>query len=195
MRPPSERPGRNLCRARRRPWSKPRCASGSFSAAAGTSLANGGLIETLSATTTAKVGGYGEGIALTYLGGSAVGFAKNEGDAFIDGAPTAATTSAVLSANSKIASMFAASPVFFAVGELGGGHSGAGSGPDTTTSAINETVDLTKLASRHDLMVGFYNADYIGSRPFQTDLRPQGRRRGRLARHLHQRSGGGDLFH
>ena len=70
----------------------------------------------------------------------------------------------VLAANSAIKTKFGASRlVFFAVGELGGGHSSAGATTRTTSSTITEQVDLTKLGSGKDLVVGLYDGAFTGS--------------------------------
>ena len=52
--------------------------------------------------------------------------------------------------------------MFFALGELGGARASAAHGSSTTTSEIDETVNLTQLASRQDLVVGFYNGTVVG---------------------------------
>ena len=58
---------------------------------------------------------------------------------------------------------FGSSPSFFGIGELGGGYSSGGKNTQTTTSSFQETVDLTKLASRQDLLVGFFGGQAVGS--------------------------------
>jgi hypothetical protein len=55
-----------------------------------------------------------------------------------------------------------ASPSFFAIGELGGGHSSAGAGSQTMTSVLTETVDLTQLSTRGDLILGLYDGAAVG---------------------------------
>jgi hypothetical protein len=49
------------------------------------------------------------------------------------------------------------------MGELGGHYSLSGSGTQTVTDTINLSVDLTQLASRHDLQVGFFSGQQQGS--------------------------------
>jgi hypothetical protein len=78
--------------------------------------------------------------------------------ALVDGAPT--DGGSVLSANKKIAALFTAqggTPVYFATGELGGRYATGGTGSLTTTSEIDETVDLSQLAARKHLVIGFYH--------------------------------------
>jgi hypothetical protein len=81
----------------------------------------------------------------------------------VTGAPSATTTSAILKANSSIATKFGASPVFFGVGELGGGYSSDGTSAQSVTSSFTEYVDLTRLSTRKDLVVGFYGGDLVGT--------------------------------
>lgn len=123
----------------------------------------GKLIQSDSGTTTGVVKGTNSGAAKAEITGPSDAFTSTGGVAFVTGAPNAASTSAVLSANSKIATAFGASPTFFAIGELGGGHSSLGNLSQTTTSRINETVDLTKLATRGNLILGLYNGTATGS--------------------------------
>ena len=49
------------------------------------------------------------------------------------------------------------------MGELGGGYSTAGKAAQIVTSQFSETVDLTKLGSRQDLLVGLYGGMGTGS--------------------------------
>lgn len=91
-----------------------------------------------------NVGGNGAAVVVTASAVETVS-ATNNTEA---GAPHAASTGAMLTANSNIKVAF---------GELNGLHaSGDSGGSQTTTSTSNETVDLTKLAVRGDLIVGFY---------------------------------------
>ena len=80
-------------------------------------------------------------------------------------APDAVSTAAVLAANPNIAFAFGASPSFFAIDELGGNYDKAGGtvAHTTTESRSTLTVDLTQLASRQDLVGGFYNATVQGA--------------------------------
>ncbi len=77
--------------------------------------------------------------------------------------PSNASADAVLAANANIAAAFGAAPTIFAIGEVGGAYAksgGTGSLTSTTTFAL--TVDLTKLASRADLVAGFYDSLVVG---------------------------------
>jgi hypothetical protein len=80
------------------------------------------------------------------------------------GAPSSASTTAVLTDNPAIKTAFGASPVFFAIEQLGGKYAkSGGSGAQSVTDTVNLTVDLTKLASEQDLVVGFYGAAGAGT--------------------------------
>jgi len=142
-------------------------ASGAFTASAASTPATSQLIETVLATASGVVAGSSIGQAQAVVGGAAPAFATTQqGVAFATAAPNAASTSAVLAANANIATAFGASPSFFAIGELGGGYSSYGQpapASETTTSSIVETVDLTKLASRQQLVAGFYDGDVVGA--------------------------------
>jgi hypothetical protein len=83
--------------------------------------------------------------------------------ALITGAPSIASAKLVLAANAAIKAMFGPNSSFFAIGALGGAYSVGGAGSKTTTSEVEETVDLTQLASRQDLTVGFYSGSALGS--------------------------------
>src|SRR5207237_2699207 len=71
----------------------------------------------------------------------------------------------VLAANPNINAAFSAtaSPTFFAIGELGGGYSSAGFGLQTQTSEIAFSVDLTKVGTLDDLLLGLYHPVTTGA--------------------------------
>jgi hypothetical protein len=138
-------------------------ANGSFNATAAASRASGQLVVSDYANTTGSVSGTASAVAKAAITGAASALLTTGEVAFITGAPNAATTSAVLAANSNIAALFGATPVFFGVGELGGAHTSVGNTAQTITSTLKETVDLTQLAVRGDLLVGFYNGTAVGS--------------------------------
>ena len=138
--------------------------SGSWSATASSSTVAGNLVQTVSAVTQGSVDDKSVGVAKAGVNGAGAAFLKaDEGVAFITGEPSSATTSAVLTANAAIKTAFGASPTFFGVGELGGAYSFGGKNAQVTTSTISETVDLTQLASRQDLVVGFYDGSTVGT--------------------------------
>jgi len=148
-------------------------ATGSFLARAETTLVTGGLVEQVLATATGAVDGVSVGNAGVAIGTAGPAFihtnevgagAVGAGAVAMEtGAPLAAGTAPVLANNAKIKAAFGAGPVFFATGELGAGHFNGGTKTETTTSEIDETVNLTKLASRQDLVVGFYNGTITGT--------------------------------
>ena len=139
-------------------------ASGTYRATATISQMGTTLVAGLSATAGGNVDGTSVAKASAGIGGNAPAFAtSSQATALAMGAPAAASTAAVLNANAKIKAAFGASPVFFALGELGGGFSRGGTASQTATSEIDESVDLTKLASRQDLVVGFDHGTTLGA--------------------------------
>ena len=104
------------------------------------------------------------GKAKVVIGGASMAFAtQGTAVALQTAAPDAASTNAVLAANSNITAGFGPSPVFFAVDELGGAYSTGGTTLQTTTETVGLTVDLTKLASPEDLVAGLFNATVVGT--------------------------------
>jgi hypothetical protein len=98
------------------------------------------------------------------IGGASASFlTSGQAVALETGGPNAASSGAVLAANHDIKVAFGSSPVFFAVGELGGGYSSGGKASQTVTSSFDETVDLTQLAKRRDLVIGLDNGTVAGS--------------------------------
>ena len=86
------------------------------------------------------------------------------GVALISGAPVAANVTSILSANSNIAAAFnTKTPSYFAIAEVGGRYTSAGTGVETTHSSLDLNVDLTKLAVRHDLLLGLYGGQGFGT--------------------------------
>jgi hypothetical protein len=137
--------------------------SGFYNASAATSLLTGQLVESLNTTASGSADGTSLAAAEALVGGTNPASTAYQAEAFEDGAPTATTTSAVLADNSNIKTAFGASPVFFATGELGGRYSTSGTGSETTTSTLDESIDLTQLATRGDLIVGLYSGDAVGT--------------------------------
>ncbi len=136
--------------------------SGTFTAAADTSLAAGQLIQTGSASAGGSVDGSQNAKAKVVIGLVQPLELQGQAVALESAAPDAGSTAAVLAANPNIAVAFGASPTFFAIDELGGSYDKAGGTvAHTTTETVNLTVDLTKLAARQDLVAGFYNATVL----------------------------------
>ncbi len=136
--------------------------SGVFSAQAtsgGHGPADGLLVTEVSATGSGAVDGANKAKVRADINVAAASFvAAGQAKAFVTGLPEAADTTAVLDANPGIASAFGASPVFFAEGELGGQYSTGGTAAQTITDTVEIKVDLSKLASPKDLMIGLFNA-------------------------------------
>ena len=138
-------------------------ASGSFSASASTSAPSGQLVTAVSTAAQGAVNGTSTAKAYGAIGVTAQALTKAQAVAFETGAPLGADTKAVLNANAKIKTAFGAVPVFFGLGELGGQYAAGASGSLTTSASFSETVDLTQLASRQDLTVGFYGGTKLGT--------------------------------
>ena len=138
--------------------------SGDYSAAASSSLRTGQLVQSVSATAGGGVDGTSTAKAFAGIGdGAATMLTVGQALAFIEGAPSTASVAAVLTANAAIKTAFGAAPVFFGIGELGGGYSAGGVGVQTITTSFKETVNLTKLSLRRDLVVGFYKGTTVGA--------------------------------
>jgi hypothetical protein len=129
----------------------------SFAATTRTTPVAGGLITAVSATTSGSISGTGHAEAA--VGGGPLAFdSTDNGVAFETASPQAASVANVLAGNGSIAAAFGSSYSIFAIGELGGGAAGA-----TTTAEIDETVDLTKLSPKGNLIIGFYHGQATSS--------------------------------
>jgi hypothetical protein len=139
-------------------------ASGTYSAASAAALRPGKLIESVSAVAGGAADGTAVAKSISGIGGAAIlTSTAYQAVAFIEGAPSALSTTAVLTANAAIKTAFGAAPVFFGIGELGGAYSTNGTATQTVTSSFSETVDLTKLTPLQDLVVGFYGGTAVGT--------------------------------
>jgi hypothetical protein len=103
--------------------------------------------------------------AQALIGGAAAGFATSgQSLSAANGAPNAASTSAILKANKAIAAAFGAAPSFFEIGELGGAYAASGgTASQTTTESAEVVVDLTQLAVRQDLELGLFKGTAVGT--------------------------------
>ena len=141
--------------------------SGSFEASATAGVPAPGLLVTgLQTNASGNTNGNDKGRAAALIGGvaslnnapSQQYLTKNTAIALATGLPLAANTAAILDANPNIATAFSGSPVFFATGELGGGYArSGGSGAETITDTVDIDIDLTKLASPGNLILGLFN--------------------------------------
>jgi hypothetical protein len=139
--------------------------SGSFSALADTNLGGYALAPFVSALASGPVSGTSSALAQARSGGSPFGFkASGQAVAMATAEPRADAGDAVLNANSKISSAFGAPPHdYFGIGELGGGYSAGGTGPETVTSQVSLSVQLGDLVSPGELALGLYNGDLVGT--------------------------------
>ena len=136
--------------------------SGTISATENASLFSGQLVQSVSAATSGAVDGTSVDKAYAAIAGASKA-ATGQGVAYVEGAPLAASISAVLTKNASINTAFGASPVFFGIAELGGAYSAGGKTTQTITSSFSETVDLTQLATPEDLVAGFYSGKATGA--------------------------------
>ena len=138
--------------------------SGDWSSAADASLRPGKVIQSVSGMTSGVVDGTSVGKSLAGIGGKAFAISSVlQGVSFIEGAPLSTSTATVLTGNANIRATFGTAPVIFGMGELGGAHSNAAAGEQTVTSSVTETVDLTQLASRQDLVIGLFKGTTVGT--------------------------------
>ena len=136
-------------------------ASGSVSSDA--SAQSIGLIQGLDLTTSAPLSGHAASDAVALIGGTAQGFTTAyQAVAIGQGAPSSASVQAALAKDPTITAAFGAHPSYFALAELGGGHSGSGSAAQTTVSSIDMRVNLSQLPDLHDLLVGAYKTTITG---------------------------------
>jgi hypothetical protein len=77
--------------------------------------------------------------------------------------PTTGSIDAVLNANAAIKSAFGAHRKYFALGELGGGHSSAGTASQTSTAEMQMTVNLADLGAPGELVLGLFDGQVVGT--------------------------------
>jgi hypothetical protein len=144
-------------------------ASGDANAVATSgSITSGSLVTAASANADAPVAGASTATTWAAIGKSAVSapaLVADQAVAQITAEPKASDVAAVTGANSNINTAFTTgkTPTYFGIGELGGVYSTSGSGSETETSSVHMTVDLTKMASLHDLFIGFYSGTSAGA--------------------------------
>jgi hypothetical protein len=131
---------------------------------------NNELVTQVSSTTQTTLAGNGTvadsatDVADSQFGATTTGTnVTAQGVAEIDGTPGANAIAAVLNANTKIAAAYAVNPSYFALAELGGRNSSTGTGSETVTSTVNLSVNLAQLATKQDLLLGFYGGTSVGS--------------------------------
>ncbi|HEV2364147.1 MAG TPA: hypothetical protein VGS12_08125, partial [Caulobacteraceae bacterium] len=132
-------------------------ASGTFSGEAIQFGAAGQLVQLNEVSVGGSTAGVSKAKALALVGGNALTFATGgAGQVWQVATPTGASVTAVLNANPNIKTAFGASPVGFAIAEVGGAATAGSTGSQTVTEHLDLTLDLTKLASKGDLIVGFF---------------------------------------
>jgi hypothetical protein len=119
------------------------------------------LITFVGGTAASEVNGAAISEAHAAIHGAAFAFlTSSQAIAEIMGAPT--NLKPVLNSNPAIKAAFGSSATYFAIGELGGGHSSTGSDVQISTSSVEVKVDLTQMATLHDLVIGLYGGTSSG---------------------------------
>src|SRR6185436_1433391 len=124
----------------------------------------GNLVTGVSALASSPVNGASTAEARAVIAaGNVPGFVSGDQSiAMIDGNPDNTSVNAVFAANPNISLVFFGATAEFALGELGGAYAGTNILPQTQTASFSEAIDLTKLTSKEDLLVGFYNGTKQG---------------------------------
>ena len=142
--------------------------SGSFSAEADSGFkgaADGLLVTAVQANASGSTDGKDKAEAKAAINTTPAAFTSlGTALAFVTaGMPDSADADAVLAGNANISTAFGASPSFFAMGELGGQYSTNGTVAQTIAASIDFDVDITKLSTKGDLIVGFFNPVSVGA--------------------------------
>jgi hypothetical protein len=138
------------------------------SAAVSGSITAGSLVTAASANADAPVAGTSTAKTWAAIGNGAIAapaLVADEAVAQITAEPRTADVHTINTSNPNIKAAFTTgkTPTYFGVAELGGAYSTSGSGSETETSSVHMTVDLTKMASLHDLIIGFYSGTAAGA--------------------------------
>jgi hypothetical protein len=133
----------------------------------GGSITGGSLVTAASAIADAPVAGSSTAKTWAVIGNGAVlapALIAEQAVAQITAEPKGADVNTIEVNNPHIKAAFTTgkTPAYFGIGELGGAYSTSGSGSETETSSVHMTVDLTKMASLHDLIIGFYSGTATG---------------------------------
>jgi hypothetical protein len=134
------------------------------SAAVSGNITTGGLVTAASANADTPVAGASTALTWAAIGNGAISapalVTTDQAVAQITAEPTATDVATINTANPAINTAFHnndPTPVYFAIGELGGAYSTSAVGQETETSSVHMTVDLTKAGTLHDLLIGFYS--------------------------------------
>jgi hypothetical protein len=138
--------------------------SGTVTAVADTHLIAGNLVTGVSAKASSPVNSASTAEARAVIAaGSVPGFVTGDQSiAMIDGNPDSKSLNAVFASNPNIAMVCLGATAEFALGELGGAYAGTNILPQTQTASFSETIELTTLTSKENLLVGFYNGTQQG---------------------------------
>ena len=122
------------------------------------------LINSIQALASAEVGTSATAFAETLYGAAVPAFDST--DAAVGtgvAAPDAADTNPVLAANGAINTAFGASPSFFSMGEVGGGHASAAGGAESSTASVTTAINLADPGASGNLVFGLYGGAAVGS--------------------------------
>ena len=140
------------------------------SAAVSGNITTGGLVTAASANADTPVAGASTALTWAAIGNGAISapalVTTDQAVAQITAEPTVTDVATINTANPAINTAFHTNdptPVYFAIGELGGAYSTSAVGQETETSAVHMTVDLTKAGTLHDLLIGIYSGAATGS--------------------------------
>jgi hypothetical protein len=128
------------------------------------------LVTAVQSQAQAPVNGTGTAVTWAAIGKGAVPapvMLTDQAVALLTAEPKSTDVNSILSSNANIKTAFTVplSPIYFGIGELGGAYaySTNDTASETETSSVHMTVDLTKVAHLHDLLIGFYSGTAAGS--------------------------------
>jgi hypothetical protein len=137
--------------------------SGTVIAKSQTGLAPGSLIISATGYAAASVGGYANAAAVAAIGTGTIYVVGWDAVAVVTAVPLAATVDNLLAAQPSIATTLGANATEFAIGELGGGHSGTGTATQTSVAMVDVTLDTLLLAAQQDLIISLFRPIWTGS--------------------------------
>jgi hypothetical protein len=141
-------------------------AGGLVLSASSTSKAVTGNLVTLASATAGEtfVSGNGRDETGASIGGVAPAFTSgHQALAIVTGEPSAASLSALTSANPHIAAGFSGNPTYFGLAELGGSATSDVTGTQTIKDSTSLTVNLGQLSILEDLKLGLTDGTATGS--------------------------------
>jgi hypothetical protein len=130
--------------------------AGTVTAVSQTGVTAGNLIVSVSGDATAAVGGTAIAFSQSAFGGTATPFTNADGAvAVMTANPSAGSVMGLIAQDPNTQAALGSNPAVFAVGEVGGEHSGTGAGVQTSTASTGITLDLLQLVNPADLFLAF----------------------------------------